>query len=161
MSTAWAAMLKYCNFGKFRVVRLLHHDNQATPQPKYLPVNSDISTQTGFSSVKKLLCYNKHQFLHATHAFWGSRCSEALLQHVCFLSLYLASASRSSQHRIQDFSAQDSNIHLAILHTSTDIGEAEGPHAATAISWCGLRNPLWLMFQSVHQAKWAGLSSTA
>ena len=45
----------------------------------------------------------------------------------------------------------DSHILPAPLHTLTDVGEAEGPHPPTAKSWCGLLNPVWFVFKSLHQ----------
>ena len=38
----------------------------------------------------------------------------------------------------------------ASLHTLTDVGEVEGPHAPTATSWHGLPHPVWFVSQSVH-----------
>ena len=34
--------------------------------------------------------------------------------------------------------------------TSTDASEAEGPRNPTAKSWCGILNPVWFVFRSVH-----------
>jgi len=48
---------------------------------------------------------------------------------------------------------RDSHILPAPSNTSTDIGEAEGPHTPTANSWCGLPNPMWFVFESVHWPK--------
>ena len=47
-------------------------------------------------------------------------------------------------------STWDSYMLQATSQTATDIGETEGPHTPTATSRCGLPNPLWFMFQSVH-----------